>query len=437
MGWDDFDAAEAASKPRQRDYKSGRWRGPRDYLRFALMFLIVGGLIGAGLYFVVRPVVVHAVVDWAAENPTALKVPWVADLVRGELHDALTEPVDRNDSADVAFTVAPGDSPKEIGRKLAAAGLVKDERAFVFQAIQRGVSAGFIAGDYSLNKTMTVDRIITVLVTPKPAPPTVRIKFQEGDRIEQVVAVIEIKEANPDDPAVRLNVDARRFYDLAMHPPAELLARYPWLKLPPGASLEGFLFPDTYMVAPDISAEEFIDRMLRNFAAKAPAGLLDLPPDEMYQTVKIASIVEKEAAVAAERPIIAGAYINRLNPKMWATGLLEADPTVFYGNDGVWLSDPGHPVETWVQYSFWVPFGAPQYSKLVFGDPWDAYNTYAHRGLPPTPICSPGAAALEGALTPDTADGYLFFVAKNDGSKTHAFARTLEEHEANKKAYGY
>jgi UPF0755 protein len=436
MGWDDFDDGEPPPQP-ERDFKKGRWHGPRDYLRFAVLLLLVGGLVAAGLYFVVRPIVFHAIVDWAAENPTALEVPWVGDIVRSELHDAITNPADAADSTEIAFTVEPGETPKEIGQKLVKAGLVTDERAFVFQSIERDLTAGFIADEYTLNKTMTVDEIITTLTTVKPAPPTVKIRFLEGDRIEQMVAVLEIKEANPDNPAVRLNMDVRQFYDLAMHPPADLLAEFSWLKLPADASLEGFLFPDTYIVGPDITARDFIQRMLRNFAAKAPAGLLDLSPEQMYQTVKLASIVEKEAAVDSERPIIAGVYVNRLNPKLWSTGLMEADPTVFYANDGAWLADPGHPIETWLQYRFWVPVSAPRYSQLTFGDPWDAYNSYARKGLPPSPICSPGAASLFGALTPDTADGYLYLLAKKDGSGTHAFARTLAEHEANKDLYGY
>jgi UPF0755 protein len=437
MGWDDFDEVTPVPARTDRDYKSGRWRGPAGILRFALLFALVGGLIGGGLWFFVRPWAVDAVVDWAAENPTALKVPWVADIVRAGLHDDLTQPADPNDASEVAFSVVAGETSKQIGRDLVQAGLVKDERAFVFQSIERGLTSGFIAGDYSLRKNMTVDQIITLLTTPKPPEPTVRITFREGDRIEQLAAVIEIKEANPDNPSIRLSVDPKEFYELAMHPPAELLADYPWLKLPAGASLEGFLFPDTYIVGPDISAEDFIRRMLNAFEAKAPAGLLDLSPEQLYQTVRIASIVEKETAVAAERPIIAGVYLNRLNPKMWPTGLLEADPTVYYANDGVWLSDPGHPIETWVERTFWVPVGGSGYSKLDFGAPWDAYNTYKHKGLPPTPICSPGAASLAGALAPNTTDGYLYFVAKNDGSGTHAFARTLAEHEANKATYGY
>lgn len=438
MGWDDFDDADNTPVEPERDYKSGRWRGPGAFLRFAVFVILAVGLVGAGLYFVARPIIVHGIVDWGAENPTALKVPFVADLVRAELHDSLTKPVNPNDQTAFAFVIAPGETSKQIGEHLVQEGLVSDARAFVFEAIERDVTSSFISGEYVLKKTMTVDEIITMLITPKPVPPTVRITFKEGDRIEQMVAVIESKAANPDNPPVRLNLDVKAFNELAMHPPVELVAKYPWLKLPEGASLEGFLFPDTYIIGPDISAEEFITRLLNNFAAKAPAGLLALPPERIYQIVQVASLVEKEAAVEAERPIIAGVYFNRLDPKLWATGLLEADPTVKYANDGVWLSDSGHPIETWVSYYFWGNLDSSLgYGKVVFPAPWDSFNSYSHKGLPPTPICSPGAASLAGALTPDTVDKYLFFVAKADGTRTHAFARTLAEHEANKRAYGY
>ena len=437
MGWDDFDEPDVAPRLEpQRDYKRSRWRR-RDFLKFAVFFAVIVSLVGGGLYYVVRPAVVHGIVDWAAENPTALHIPWVAGLVRSELHNAIVTPVDAGDTSSHAFTVTPGDTPKEIAQRLVKLSLISDERAFVFRSIERGLTGGFIADDYTLNKSMTVDQIITLLTTPKPTPPTVRVTFKEGDRIEQMAAVLEIKEANPDDASVVLQMDVKQFYQLATHPPADLVAEFPWLKLPTGASLEGFLFPDTYVVGPDIAPRDFIERMLRNFRAKAPAGLFAMSPTEMYQTVQVASIVEKEAAVDFERPIIAGVYVNRLNIKLWPTKLLEADPTVKYANDGVWLSEPGHPMETWIQYIFWGNIGTADYGKLTFAKPWDVYNSYTHKGLPPTPICSPGAASLQGALTPDIADGYLYFVAKNDGSKTHAFARTLAEHEANLQLYGY
>jgi UPF0755 protein len=176
--------------------------------------------------------------------------------------------------------------------------------------------------------------------------------------------------------------------------------------------------------------------LLDAFANNAPPELLKLPPDQIYQKVQIASLVETEAKVDSDRPLIAGVYGNRLNPKMWPTGLLDADPTLNYANDSVWLQS--HAIENWVDYTFWNPIKTTvALSQVVFPGNLASYNTYHHAGLPPSPICSPGGPSLDAATQPDTADGYLYFLAKNDGSGTHAFAKTQAEQDANLKKYGY
>jgi UPF0755 protein len=176
--------------------------------------------------------------------------------------------------------------------------------------------------------------------------------------------------------------------------------------------------------------------LLDAFASHAPPSLFLLPPDQIYQKVQIAALVETEAKVEDDRALIAGVYVNRLDPKKWPTGLLDADPTLNYANDSVWLAS--NPIDTWVNYTFWNPIKTTgSLSQVVFPGNLALFNTYHHAGLPPTPICSPGAASLVAAMTPDTTDGYLYFLAKNDGSGTHAFAKTQAEQDANLKKYGY
>jgi len=176
--------------------------------------------------------------------------------------------------------------------------------------------------------------------------------------------------------------------------------------------------------------------LLDAFVSHAPEGFLNLPPDEIYRDVQLASLVETEAKVDSDRALIAGVYTNRLNPKLWPTGLLDADPTLNYANDSVWLES--HDIGTWVDYTFWNPISATgPLSQVQFPGSLAAFNTYHHAGLPPNPICSPSAASLVAAMQPDTTDGYLYFLAKNDGSGTHAFAKTEAEQQANLKKYGY
>ncbi|HEU6439617.1 MAG TPA: endolytic transglycosylase MltG [Terriglobales bacterium] len=449
-GWDDYippDAQEIevgrrpTARDTQRNYRQRRSGGMGHFLRFALFAAIVGSVVVGGLYFVARPIVVSGIVGWAAENPTALKLPFISDIVRGELGPSLTA-VEADDATAIVIVISAGETPHQIGDQLVGANVIADARAFVFEAIQKDVTESFQIGRHVVTRAMTVDQIIAVLITPPVAPPTVRVIFREGLRIEQMVAKLEYLEANPgadnNDPTAPLQMKASQFYELATNPPAALLTSYPWLKLPQGASLEGYLFPATYEIAPDTTPLELMTLLLDAFASHAPPGLLDLPPDQIYQTVQLASLVESEAKVDSDRALVAGVYANRLDPKKWPTGLLDADPTLNYANDSVWLDDPANSIDTWLGYTFWVSIKTTvAYGKVVFPGRLAGYNTYSHAGLPPTPICSPGAASLAAALKPDMTDGYMYFLAKNDGSGTHAFAKTQAEQNANAKTYGY
>jgi UPF0755 protein len=444
-GWEDFDPAQvvdltsdekAAAKQERRDYKSSRAGGLGTVIRFGIFTGVLASVVLGGLYFFARPAVIHTIGDWAAENPTALQMPFVPDIVRTELGDSLTKPMDQTDFREVVFIIKLGQTPAEIGQSLVRAGLITDARAFVFEAIERGMTQYFIAGRHVLTKAMTIDEIIDVLTQPATAPPTIHLVFREGLRIEQIVAKLEYTEANPASPGVTLKVNVQDYYQLATNPPQSLLSQYSWLKLPPGGTLEGFLFPATYDVDPTITALALIEKQLDAFAANAPPALFKLPPEEIYRDVQIASLVEVEATVASDRPLVAGVFFNRLDPKKWATGLLQTDPTLNYANDTVWLR--AHSMDSWTTYTFWLPIGGSvPLAQVQFPDDLAAYNTYKHAGLPPGPIGSPGKASIQAALGPDTADGYFYFLAKNDGSGTLAFAKTAAEHQANLKKYGY
>jgi UPF0755 protein len=178
----------------------------------------------------------------------------------------------------------------------------------------------------------------------------------------------------------------------------------------PKAPLEGLLFPDTYFLRPDATPEQIVAILLDTFEAKAGPTLRTASAERkvpIYDIVKLASIVEREARDRKESPLIAGLYQHRLDIGM----KLDADPTIQYAK-GNW-------------------------SELLLDDLKLAspYNTYLNAGLPPTPICNPGLVALQAAAKPEQTD-YLFFVAKGDGTGDHAFARTIEEHEANRLKYG-
>jgi UPF0755 protein len=138
--------------------------------------------------------------------------------------------------------------------------------------------------------------------------------------------------------------------------------------------------------------------------------------------------VEREAILDAERALIAGVYQNRLDG-VAETQLLDADPVVIYAKDTMHLRELH--ISEWPDYRFWTLDGMDSVGDFVVTDDLAGYQVYQSRGLPPGPICTPGTLSLEAALSPDQDDGFLFFLAKGDGTNSHAFARTYEEHLAN------
>jgi UPF0755 protein len=307
---------------------------------------------------------------------------------------------------------------------------VLDARAFVFEAYESHVAGTWEAGNYQLRKNMTPSDIVSAFSDGPPPDPIVTIGLREGLRIEQITAKLET--LTTQKPALEMN--PQDFYNIAKHPPAELLASYPWLQLPKGASLEGYLGAATYEVKPDITAEAFVRELLDKFYAEVGPDRMNVAKSRgltFYQVLSLASIVEQEAVLDSERPLIAGVYQNRLNRKM----LLDSDPTVIYANDTVQLA--ALPFDQWQLFSFWNVPKASSMTSVRVPDSLAGYQTYQNVGLIPGPICTPTVASIDAALAPDTKTGYLYFLAKNDGSHSHAFAKTNAQQIANMHKYGY
>ncbi len=393
-------------------------------VRLMLFLAVLAGLVLIVSLTVLRPVVAGAVVGWAADNPSALRLPFVADLVREDLGPVLTEPTS-TDPADVEFTVLDGDTASTIGQRLTDEGLLRDPRAFVFITTDRQLTGQLEAGTFILRKNMTPDQMVTALLVAKDQ--AVAVGIREGLRLEQVTAKLQ---------TLPLKMDVKAFYDLVKHPPQSLLDDYPWLDLPKGASLEGYLAPATYRVLPDSTPEQLVRQMLDTFYTTVGPERLDVPKARglsFHEVLTLASLVEREAKLDEERALIAGVYQDRLNAKIWPTRLLQSDPTIIYINDTVQLAKT--PFAKWQEYVFWTPpNGALKGVTLPAG--LVGYDTYSVPGLMPGPISSPSIASIDAALNPDTGKGYLYFLAKNDGSDGTAFARTFKEHQANIQKYG-
>jgi UPF0755 protein len=396
---------------------------------------ILGAVVAIAGLTALRPLVRAAVVGWAWDNPGSLRVGFVAQFIREDLGSALTEAAGGS-GEDVPFEVQVGDTVAALAPRLHDQGFITNDRAFIFTATQTGLADQLQAGLFLLRRNMTPSEVVTALVDAKVVVTTVDVTFREGLRLEQMVAKLQ---------TVDSGVDPKAFYSIVAKPPAKLLADYPWLKLPKGASLEGFLYPATYTLVISANggpfevttADGLVRMMLNKFHDAVGDIRLSVPAVRgltFYEILTLASIVEREAVLDEERPLIAGVYQNRLDGKGGSKTILNADPTVIYAVDTLKLR--ALVFDNWQNYFFWsVPKGG--LGGVDVGSDLQGYQTYQNRGLPPGPICTPTVASIDAALEPDTASGYLYFLAIPNGNGKHAFAKTLAEHNANKQKYGY
>ena len=410
-----------------RDRRAKKGSGP---LRLVLFLLLGAALVLALLVTVGRPLLRGAVVGLAGENPTAFGIGFVADLVREDLGSSLTDPAG-SDATDVPFVVEAGDTPVTIAGRLVDAGVLRDPRAFVLISLERSVSTSYQAGDFVVRQSMTPDQLVTALLTPPPPDRHVVLSIRTGLRLEQIAALIQAKPA--DRGLAGISMSASDFLQVVRTPSAALLKDYPWIQIPKGGSLEGYLAAGDYSILPETTADELVRMMLDRFLAEVGPQRMKVATSRglsWYQVLTMASIVEQEARLDSERAKIAGVLQNRLNPRTEAAGFLGSDVTVFYVNDTLQLARLS--IDKWVTFAFWTPFqgGLPANIPAAIA----AYNTYAVKGLPPGPICTPAVPSIDAALSPDTRGGYLFFLAKKDG--TTIFAKTYAEHLQNIQKYG-
>jgi UPF0755 protein len=319
----------------------------------------------------------------------------------GEIRDRGPAPV--TDQTAV-ITVPSGASGDAIARQMEQAGVIADAGLFGTMAGLMGLENQLAAGEYEFTHGMPVADAIQRLRTGITVP-SVTVTIPEGWRIEQMAALFE----------QRGLMSAADFLAAASATDYE----QPWAQnRPPGSTLEGYLFPDTYFFAKTLTAHDVVARLLKTFDERFSAELRTAAQAQkldLHQAVTLASIVEREAQVAEERPLIAAVFINRLREGM----PLQADPTVQYAI----AADPASVA----QHGWWK-------RDLTVDDlkAKSPYSTYTNPGLPPGPIASPGLAALRAVAQPAPVK-YLYFVAKGDGS--HAFAETLAEHNRNVQRY--
>ena len=290
--------------------------------------------------------------------------------------------------SEVTVVFAQGTPTGRIFQRLEKEGVVRDARlAELYYRLYRRKTP-LQAGEYRFDRPMPIDEVIN--------------RMGRGDVVKYSVVV-------PDGLTVEETFQL--FWSRGIGGPEGFRRALSETELLPGltpgvSDLEGFLFPDTYVVTRSTPARAIVDMMTAQFRRNFTPDMREKAERlgmTIAQAVTLASIVEKESGLSREGPAIASVYLNRLKRGM----RLQADPTVIYAlkRDGKWT-------------------GTLHRSDYAYDSP---YNSYAYPGLPPGPICNPGLAALKSAVSPARTE-YLYFVA--DASGGHRFSRTFEEHLA-------
>ncbi len=391
-------------------------------LRLGLLFVILA------IFAVIAGILYYRAQDF--EGPTTLIIgglestvepnselsPAERTYLRGYLmlHAAEIEEAADSDGTAAHFVVEQGESAAGVAQALEEAGLISDATLFRYYLRYYNLDSQLEAGEFTLRRDMTMPEIAQSL--SHALADEIELRITEGWRLEQTAAYLADHPEFGIDPDAYLNL-ARRAMPTGgdagaaegLQPPSFLSA------LPADATLEGYLFPDTYRLPADATAADLVNTMLYTFGQRVTPDMINAAAArglDLHSVVTLASIVEREAQLPDERPLIASVFLNRLAQGM----LLEADPTVQYAL--------GYQED---QDDWWK-------RPLLFGDleidlP---YNTYRYSGLPPGPIASPGLASIRAVVEPaETA--YLFFVVDCTAATpgAHIFAETFEEHSAN------
>lgn len=286
---------------------------------------------------------------------------------------------------DVVVVVPGGTSLSALADRLHRQGLVRSAAKFRWLVWLRGAARQIKAGEYKLSTGLRPGELLDKLVRGEVL--LHQITFPEGCTIEQMAALLDSRGLAEEEEFLAVSTEPDFVHGLGI----------------PAATVEGYLFPDTYRFARGLSVEaiarSMVARFEDHFQAREQKRAEELGLTR-HQVVILASVVEKETAVPEERSLIAGVFFNRLRRRM----PLQSDPTVIYGLEHF----DGNLTREHLQTN-------------------TPYNTYTRRGLPAGPICNPGAESIQAVLNP-ASTLYLYFVAKKDG--THHFSTTLKEHNA-------
>jgi UPF0755 protein len=282
---------------------------------------------------------------------------------------------------DKTFTVHNGEGFGRINHRLYQEGLIPDKRLFHYYAKSQDVMTKFRAGNFTITTGSNLRQVLNTLVYGQPNLTSITIP--EGKNMYEIAKLFELSGITSE----------KDFLEAVQHP--DLISK---LSIQ-SASLEGYLYPETYRFAPNTPAKTVAKSMIDLFNERTKNIDFEHPFLNKHQVIILASVVEKETGAKFERPTIAGVFTNRLKKRM----RLQSDPTTIYG--------------IWSRYN-----GNIRKSDLLELTP---YNTYKIPALPVGPISNPSLEAIKAVLSPEEND-YLYFVSKNDG--THVFSKSYKDH---------
>lgn len=300
-------------------------------------------------------------------------------------------------SEPVTVTIPEGTGARDVAQLLEDNGVVRSASAFTASATIGGQASQIQAGTYELDPSSSTETILEVLTAGPTAADTYTITIPEGLTVEQTLNRMAEAEGSP-------------FTVEQLREALALVALPEWVPppdggLPEGAeAFEGLLFPDTYEFTVEQPADEVLTRLItQTDAVLTEVGASTRNDLSLYQTLILGSLIEREARVAEERPVISSVIHNRIEDGM----ALQIDATVVYG----------------------IEVATGERRELVIDDyqfdtPW---STYVYPGLPPTPISGAGRSALEAAAAP-AETGYYYYVLENQETGTHRFSETLAQH---------
>ncbi len=298
-------------------------------------------------------------------------------------------------------TIEKGDDVRVIAKKFKEQELISGEIYFIYYAWTREMAKKLVAGEYEIEPKLKIPEIIRLLVEGETKPDHVKMTFPEGWTAEDMAKRLNEK-----------NLPGDEFLKIVMDPPAEIVSQFAFLKDKPAeASLEGYLFPDTYFFFFEETAQNIVLRMLKNFDAKLSPNLrvqIEKKDKDIFEMITMASIIESEVRTGSDRKIVSGIFWNRIGIGM----ALQSDATVAYALGG----------EKKVQHNA---------DDINISSP---YNTYRFKGLPPGPVSNPGISSIDAAINPTETD-YMYFLNNPKTGETF-FSVTFEEHIRNKTANG-